>query len=131
MTTAHRKSAEVAVVSMPGIVDLDAIGMLDHCVERAMDAGVRLAVFDLSQTRELAASAVLRVVEKRRWLRARGGDLAVVAAGEEMAALVRRKGGAELPVLASCVEAEAYVRSGGGAVLAGRSTRVRRAPRVP
>lgn len=114
----------VATVEAKGEVDREAIAACDFLLAQAVDHA-KNAVLDLSDATYVDYKAAPLLVARRRVLKARGGELAVVAGKAEVRNILRAAAGAEIPVFVTLEEAMSYVKGEGDLVgaTAGRADR--------
>jgi anti-anti-sigma regulatory factor len=107
----------IAIVRIDGVVERDAIEAADYMMWRAGDE-VTGAILDLSLASHIDYRAPVVLVARRRVLKARGGELAVVAARSDVRLIIRATAGSEIPVFPTKEEALAYVQGEPGSVVA-------------
>jgi anti-anti-sigma factor len=99
----------VATVEAKGEVDRAGIEACDYLLSQAADQ-VMNAVLDLSDATYFDYRAAPILVARRRFLKARGGELAIAAGRAEVRNILRAVAGSEIPVFVTMEEAMAYVR---------------------
>ena len=94
----------VAVVSVRGELDRDALWAIDFTIEKAsIEAGH--IVLDLLEVAHLDYAGVNELVERRRALVARGGDLRIAVKNPYVADILKSASGAELVLCRTIEEA--------------------------
>lgn len=109
-------NGRVAIVRVDGIVERDAIEACDYMLWRAGD-DITGAIVDLSLASHIDYRAAVVLVARRRVLKARGGELAVVAARSDVRLIIRAAAASEIPVFPTKEEALAYVQGEPGSVV--------------
>lgn len=117
----ERWQDSVAVVSVKGELDRDALWAIDFTVGRAAVEAGRV-VLDLLEVTHLDYAGVGDLVARRRELNGRGGELSIVVKNPYVANILRAAGGADLALTRSVEEAS------GQAVAAGRRGTVHALP---
>ncbi len=97
-----------ATVAVRGDLDRDALWAIDYTIGRASLEAGRIVV-DLREVTHLDYGGVPELIERRRELRARGGELVVAVRNPYVANILRAAGGADLPLCRSPEEAFAEV----------------------
>jgi anti-anti-sigma factor len=100
----ERWETAVAVVSVRGELDRDALWAIDFTLERASGEAGRI-VLDLLAVTHLDYAGVGDLVERRRALVARGGDLRIAVKNPYVANILKAAGGADLLLCRSVEEA--------------------------
>lgn len=100
----ERWEETVAVVSVRGELDREALWAIDFTLERAAaDAG--LIVLDLLEVTHIDYAGVGELTSRRRALLARGGDLRIAVKNPYVANILKAGGGAELALCRTVEEA--------------------------
>jgi anti-anti-sigma factor len=115
---APRWEDALAVVTVRGDLDRDALEAIDYAVGRATAEAGRI-VLDLLDVTHLDYASVHVLVDRRRELLARGGDLLLAVRNPYVANILRASGGADLVLCRTVEEAS-------GAVVTMSSSRARR-----
>lgn len=100
----ERWEEAVAVVSVRGDLDRDALWAIDFTLERAAAEAGRI-VLDLLEVTHLDYAGVVDLVARRRALLARGGDLRIAVKNPYVANILKAGGGAELSLCRTVEEA--------------------------
>ncbi len=104
IASADRWEDAVAVVTVRGDLDRDGIEAIDFAVSRATAEAGRI-VLDLLDVSHLDYSGVALLVERRRELAGRGGELLIAVKNPYVANILRAAGGSDLTLCKSVEEA--------------------------
>jgi anti-anti-sigma factor len=104
----ERWETAVATVSVRGELDRDALWAIDFTLQRAAGEAGRI-VLDLLAVTHLDYGGVGDLVERRRSLVARGGDLRIVVKNPYVANILKAAGGTDLVLCRSVEEASGEV----------------------
>ena len=108
MLRPQRWEDAVAVVTVRGDLDRDALDAIDYAIGRAtVDAG--RVVLDLIDVSHVDYAGVGVLVERRRTLVGRGGELLVAVRNPYIANILKAAGGADLVLCRSVEEASGAV----------------------
>jgi anti-anti-sigma regulatory factor len=127
-----KKQGRIAIVRLDGHVERAGIEACDYMLSSAGDS-IGGAILDLSLAHHIDYRATVILVARRRVLRSRGRELAVVAARSDVRLIIRASAGSEIPVFPTREEAMAYVQGEPGPVVtAGTKSRSKsRISKVP
>jgi anti-anti-sigma factor len=103
-----RWEENVATVAVRGDLDREAIWAIDYTIARAAAEAGRI-VLDLSEVTHLDYTGVPEIVERRRELLGRGGDLLIAVRNPYVANILKAKGGLDLALFRSVEEATCAV----------------------
>ena len=106
--TPQRWEDAVAVVTVRGDLDRDALDAIDYAIGRATSEAGRI-VLDLIDVSHVDYAGVGVLVERRRELVGRGGELLVAVKNPYVANILKAAGGADLTLCRSVEEASGAV----------------------
>jgi anti-anti-sigma regulatory factor len=124
-----KRLGRVAVLRADGAVERDALEACDYMLREAGDA-IGGAILDLTHAHHIDYRAIPILVSRRRVLRAKGKELAVVAARSDVRLIVRASAGSEVPVFQTRDEAMAWVQGEAGPVVGATAARGKTRPRL-